>query len=86
VAIHSGSDDPQLWNGDAKVSGRAVEVTDPAVHESFRSDVGEVPPGPFELFRVDLAEASVVQLSPERDHLLIDLWRTGEGVRRVVRR
>jgi hypothetical protein len=86
VAIHSGSDDPQAWNGDAKVSGQAIELTDPAALEEFRGDVGQVPPGPFELFRVDLAEASVVQLSPERNHLVIDVWRHGEGVRRVIRR
>jgi hypothetical protein len=30
VAIHSGSEDPEVWTGDAKLSGRAVEVTDEA--------------------------------------------------------
>jgi general stress protein 26 len=28
-ALHSGSDDPPEWPGDAKLSGRAEEVTDP---------------------------------------------------------
>jgi hypothetical protein len=27
-ALHSGSDDPPMWRGDAKVSGRAVAVED----------------------------------------------------------
>ena len=45
VAIHSPSNDPDeahpgAWSGDAKLAGRAVEVTDPAVREAFG-----VPPG-----------------------------------------
>jgi len=86
VAIHSGSDEPDVWTGDAKLSGTAVEITDPAALDAFRDDAGEVPPGAFELFRIDLTEASLVGLSPDRDHLLIDIWRQGHAVRRVVRR
>jgi hypothetical protein len=86
VAIHSGSDDPEVWTGDAKVAGRAVEVADEAEKEAFRRAAEEVPPGDFELFRVDLTEAVVVRLSDKRDHLLIDVWREGEPVRTRVRR
>lgn len=85
VAIHSGSDHPDVWTGDAKLSGRAVEVTDDAGKAVFRGDT-EVPPGDFELFRIDLSEVSVVRLSEARDHLLIDVWREGEPVRTVERR
>jgi hypothetical protein len=86
VAIHSGSDAPEVWAGDAKVSGRAVELLTPQEHEAFRAAAGEVPPGPFELFRVEIDEAVVVRLSDDRTHLLVDIWRTGRGVRTVERR
>jgi hypothetical protein len=47
---------------------------------------GEVPDGPFELFRVELTEAVVVRLSEAKDHLLIQTWRAGAGVTSVERR
>jgi hypothetical protein len=86
VAIHSASEDPDVWTGDAKLAGRAVEVTGDAGKAAFRGSAEEVPPGDFELFRVDLTQAVVVRLSDERDHLLIDVWREGEPVRTHVRR
>ena len=86
LAIHSASEDPDVWTGDAKLTGRAVEVTDEAGKAAFRGDAPEVPPGDFELFRIDLSEVSVVRLSDARDHLLIDIWREGEPVRTVERR
>ena len=72
--------------GDAKLAGRALEVTDEAEKAAFRGAAEEVPPGDFELFRVDLTEAVVVRLSDERDHLLIDVWREGGAVQTHVRR
>jgi hypothetical protein len=86
VAVHSGSDDPEVWTGDAKVAGTAVELLGPADHEAFRAAAGEVPPGPFELFRLELSQASVVRLADGGDHLVIDIWRAGQGVRSVERR
>jgi hypothetical protein len=86
VAIHSASEDPEVWTGDAKIAGRAVEVTDDAGKAAFRGAAEEVPPGDFELFRIDLSEAVVVRLSDERDHLLIDVWREGAPVRTEIRR
>ena len=86
VAIHSASEDPDVWTGDAKLAGRAVEVTDDAGKAAFRGDAPEVPPGDFELFRIDLSEVSVVRLSDAKDHLLVDIWREGEPVRTVERR
>ena len=86
LAIHSGSEDPDVWTGDAKLAGRAVEVTDEAGKAAFRGEAQEVPPGDFELFRIDLSEVSVVRLSDAKDHLLIDIWREGEPVRTVERR
>ena len=86
VAIHSASEDPDVWTGDAKLTGRAAEVTDEAGKAAFRGDAQEVPPGDFELFRIDLSGVSVVRLSDAKDHLLIDIWREGEPVRTVERR
>jgi hypothetical protein len=84
VAIHSASEDPDVWTGDAKLSGRAVEVTDDAGKAAFRS-TAEVPPGDFELFRIDLAEVVVVRLNEAKDGLLVEVWRDGEPVRTMQR-
>jgi hypothetical protein len=86
VAIHSASEPPDVWTGDAKIAGRAVEITDDATKAAFRGAADEVPEGDFELFRIDLTAAVVVRLSDERDSLLIDVWHPGEPVRTEVRR
>ncbi|MDA2814361.1 pyridoxamine 5'-phosphate oxidase family protein [Nocardiopsis sp. RSe5-2] len=65
-----------MGDGDAKVSGTAVEVTDPEELEAFR-EVG-VPPGPFHLFR--LMPTGVVLTSVEDGGLMIRHWRPGAGV------
>lgn len=85
VAIHSGSDDPAVWTADAKVSGLAREVTDERVLAAFRAATSDGPPGRFELFRLDLREATVVRLSDDRDHLVVETWRDGRGVSAVER-
>jgi hypothetical protein len=76
-AIHSGSDDPDQWNGDAKIAGRAEEITDREVAED---DGGEEPPEPSHSFRLDIGELSVVRLGEPRDHLVIESWHEGRGV------
>lgn len=85
LAIHSGSDEPDVWAGDARVNGLGVEVTDPAGFESYRSGAGEGPPGHFELFRVDLTEAVAVRLDDARKHLIVENWHPGRPVRAVIR-
>jgi hypothetical protein len=41
-ALHSGSADPPGWSGDAKIAGRAVDVTAPgATSHRFRLDISE---------------------------------------------
>ena len=56
MALHSGSDEPDAFRADGKVSGRAVAVTDPTTRAAFArfAAVPEELAG-FELFRVDLA-------------------------------
>jgi len=82
-ALHSGSDDPPAWSGDAKLSGVAEEVTEPG---RLREVFGEgAPSGPSHLFRLDLREVSVVELDEARTALVIDVWTPEGGVRRLTR-
>jgi hypothetical protein len=82
-ALHSGSDEPDGWGGDAKVAGAAEEITD---SERIRAVVqGDAPPGPMHLFRLDLAEVSTVRLSEDRKRLVIDVWTPAGGVRTMTR-
>jgi hypothetical protein len=81
MALHSGSDDPDTFSADAKVSGRAVEITDPAELARFTGET-EVPEGPpsFELFRIDLEQVVLTGLSDAKDALVITSWRPGKGL------
>ncbi len=80
-ALHSGSDDPDVWTGDAKVAGIAEEITDPAlVLEINGSEVGK-----SHLFRLDIVEASTVSLTDDRKALIIEVWTLRGGVRTIRR-
>lgn len=86
VAIHSASEDPDpanpgAWSGDAKLAGRAIEVTDAAAREGYGAPAGE----DFHLFRVDVHEVVVTSVDEAGEHLAIDMWHEGVG-RRLVRR
>jgi hypothetical protein len=85
-ALHSGSDEPDSWRGDAKVAGRAEEISDPAKVEAINRPGVEAPPGPSHLFRADLDEVVLVRLGDPPDHLVIETWHAGRGVRRIERR
>jgi hypothetical protein len=78
-ALHSGSDDPSEWSGDAKVAGVAEEITDPTRVAEINE--GKAPPGPSHLFRLDVGEASVVRLNEARNGIVIDVWTPDAGVR-----
>ena len=85
LALHSASvdppDDPTAWPGDAKLTGRAVEVDDP---ERLRKlGAGD---DPAHLFRVDITELVHTRVGDPADHLVIDLWQEGKGLRRMQRR
>lgn len=86
-ALHSGSIDPPDWKGDAKLSGRVEEITDPERHaEALGYSGHEQPPGSrAHVFRADIAELSVVRLGEPGDHLVIEVWREGRGVKRIQR-
>ena len=89
VALHSASPDPEgaEWSGDAKLSGRAVEVADPeTVTRVVRASghEGEVDPAGMSLFRVDIANAVCTYV--EGGALIVEHWSQDEGVRRTERR
>ena len=89
LALHAASVDKDVGEGDAKLTGRGVPVTDDEFDRfvaASSSRGGSVPPGRFPLFRVDLAEVSLLRVGPGGDHLVIEWWRPGVGVNRVERR
>ena len=88
LSLHSATADKDVTEGDAKISGLAVEVTDDgdraAFAEAFQAGNGIEVPTPFDLFRVDVTEISM--LRPGGDHLVIEWWRPGEELHRIERR
>lgn len=72
-AVHAHPSD-----GDAKVAGVAVEVTDAAGKAALTT--GSEPPGDFHAFRLDLTEAVLVTVDQEEQLLIVQLWRPGRGV------
>jgi hypothetical protein len=87
LALHSASvdppsDDPSAWPGDAKLAGRAVEVDDPALLERLGAGEGG---GGAHLFRVDVTEVVHTRVGEPADHLVIEVWDEGAGLRRLKR-
>ena len=90
-ALHSATVDPKMADGDAKLAGRAIEITDQGTIGWFAGqegeEKGEAPPEPFHLFRVDVEEIVLTTLGGDPpDHLVIETWRERRGVSRVERR
>lgn len=86
MALHSGSDEPAAFRADAKVSGRAVAVTDAQSRAAF-AHVSGMPEelGDFELFRVDLDQVVLIAVSDDQKELVITSWRPGHGLTRTSR-
>jgi hypothetical protein len=74
-ALHSASEDPPDWPGDAKVAGTVTET----VVQSEQHG------GQYHLFRCDITEVVVVGLNPERTKMVIDAWHEGRGVSHIER-
>jgi hypothetical protein len=70
--------DPSSWDGDVKLAGRAVEITDPEVLAA-----AGLPSNDSHLFRIDLAE--VVWTHVQGNELVIDAWHEGAGLRHIRR-
>jgi Pyridoxamine 5'-phosphate oxidase len=80
--IHSASflveGEEESWIGDARISGRAREITDPDVRSRLRSAPSDAP-----LFSLDIERVVRIKLDGSPPHLLIQTWRPGrelEGV------
>ena len=82
-ALHSGSEDPPGWSGDAKLAGVVEEITDPARVKEINGEATGSEPS--HLFRLDLHEVSTVGLNEERTALVIEVWTPGGGVRTFQR-
>jgi len=75
LAIHGPTNDPPArkpagWRGEAKISGRAVEV-DSGV-EAHR-------------FHIDIGEAVITRLNEAGDRLVVESWNTARGYRKTER-
>ncbi|MFH8885037.1 pyridoxamine 5'-phosphate oxidase family protein [Streptomyces californicus] len=82
-ALHANpGPDAEMNDGDVRISGRAVEITDPAVIARFIEEAA--PPEPFHLFRAELTE--VVRIGLDGDELVIRSWRPGQPPRTVRRK
>jgi hypothetical protein len=88
LALHSATVDPELVEGDARISGLAVEATDAGamtalVEGDTRHEDG-APAG--HVFRVDVTELMLIKIGDPADHLVIESWHEGRGVERIERR
>jgi len=83
-SLHS-APDVELVEGDAKVAGRAVLVTDDDTISRFVSRLPmDLPPSGMALFRAELTDASRARV--DGDVMVIDIWRPGQVPRQVQRR
>lgn len=78
-ALHSPTEDtpeadPSSWAGEAKMAGRAIDVTDPA-HA-----------GDGHRFRLDIAEVVLTRVGEPADHLVIESWHPERGLEQRERR
>jgi hypothetical protein len=79
LALHSPTEDtpkgdPSSWAGEAKIAGRAIDVTEPK-----RADEGH-------RFRVEIMEVALTRVGEPADHLVIESWHLERGLRRRERR
>ncbi len=81
-ALHANPGEHTMAGGDAKVAGRAVEILDEAAPAAGGP---QPPPEPSHAFRLELEEVVLTSIGASGDHLLIQTWRPGEGVRSVQR-
>jgi nitroimidazol reductase NimA-like FMN-containing flavoprotein (pyridoxamine 5'-phosphate oxidase superfamily) len=88
-ALHAANIDKEVKEGDARVSGRAVEVDDDETKRgmgaAFAAETGFDPNehGPFHLFRADLTE--LYTLRAAGDHLVLEFWSPDAGLRTIDR-
>ncbi|WP_338886642.1 pyridoxamine 5'-phosphate oxidase family protein [Rhodococcus sovatensis] len=81
-AVHSNPGHHSMDGGDAKISGRAVELVDPEVLQRI-FDAAPSELSPYHVFDLDIGE--VVLTSLVDDHMKIELWRPGAAVKVFTR-
>ncbi|MCP5026397.1 MAG: pyridoxamine 5-phosphate oxidase [Actinomycetia bacterium] len=92
-ALHTSSADPGPdnagWDGDAKIAGRATEVTDPeevaAWAAELEQSIEDIEAGGFHLFKIDVDEVVVTGLNDARTGLIVDLWTPTNGRKKFDR-
>lgn len=87
-ALHAANADKDVPDGDAKLAGRAVPVTNDVEIDAFRAAfehaTGQAPPdGPLVLFRAEVDELTYTRV--EGNELIVEWWRTGGRPQRVAR-
>jgi hypothetical protein len=80
LALHSPTvdtpeDDPSSWTGEAKITGRGIELP-----------VSESSEEPSDRFRIELDEVVLTYVGRPADHLVIESWSPGHGLQRRERR
>lgn len=75
VALHSPTidppaDDPSAWQGEAKISGRAI-------YDSSETE--------FDKFEIDIDQVVFTDIGQSKDKLRIASWNRGQGLRVVER-
>lgn len=75
LALHSPTidpptDSPELWTGDAKIAGRAVDLSDK-----------EPSDGTSHAFELDITEVVMTKVGSPADHLVIESWTADQGRR-----
>lgn len=82
-AIHSGSDDPPEWSGDAKLAGVVEEITDEPTVRRINGEAAAN--GPTHLFRLDVREVAHIGLRADGRAIVITSWTPERGVRVIER-
>jgi hypothetical protein len=86
-SLHSGSDDPPDWGGDAKLSGLVEEIVDRERKVAiFKAMGAEEVDEASVLYRVDVRELAVTRLTEAKDELAVAWWTEAGGERRLTRK
>ncbi|MET8469948.1 pyridoxamine 5'-phosphate oxidase family protein [Streptomyces sp. NPDC006422] len=73
-----------MGGGDARISGRALLVEDPATVARYTDQVEVPDPDSFHLFRTEITEVTRTYVEDDR-YLVVQVWTPGEGVRVMKR-
>ena len=85
-SVHSRPDDIEMVHGDAKLSGVVILEEHPALLAGFSEHRGHPPSADvYDLFRLDINHASLVRVSDDKTHLVIESWSPTSGYQRRER-